>query len=145
QNSAIHYFQLPHLPEISSRHRLIAAAAERDLELVCSSYRHGLRGLMAAVRIYLGAAMEGAVPEDNIRVTLSSFELLARKQDHSIVKPHDNPVDALLEYRKVAVYDRRAAIIPDSIVVWMLDDHFEDHGWRLLLESLLDASRARGF
>ena len=138
------YLQLPHLPKLSSARRLITAASERELELICSVYRHELKALMAAVRIYLGAAMEGAVPEGAIRQTLNCFEELAQKRDHSILKLHEDLVGRLLEHRRIAVGGERGSI-PAELVVWMLDDQFEDNGWRLLLESLLDPSRVLGF
>jgi CheY-like chemotaxis protein len=131
------------MPSKKKWRTLVRTAAEMELEIECAAYRHGLRSIMAAARIYLGAAIGNDLTIKKFKTSLPQFEKLARDEDPSVRLDSKNLIRQLLGHQRFRD-DYKSAIRASKGNVWVLDDHWEHHGWRLLFDDLFPG-RASGF
>lgn len=123
---------------------LTRAASEEELEIQCAAFRHDLRSLAAAARVYLGAAIAGHIEPDRCARTLENLaEMAARDGFASIQKP-ERLLASLRDHQRFRQSYRSRVVKPDGVKLWALDDHWEDHGWGLFFEDLLGQD-ATGF
>ena len=123
--------------------RLTRFAAEEELEIACAGYRHGLMSLMAAARIYLGAAIVGHIKPADYEAGLAELERLARAQPGAPALKRQDLLSQLGEHQRFKA-DYNQLRKPEGIKVWALDDNWTEHGWRVVLENLFPAT-VRGF
>ena len=142
--SPIKYSQFPFDRPILQRFKgskeqwrnLIRMASERELEIACIGYRHALRSVMGASRIYLGAAIASHVTAKQSKATLPKFEYLARQEDPSISLDSRQLLKQLGRHRRFRD-DYKSIIKVSKTRVWVLDDHWDDHGWKLIFNDLM--------
>ena len=149
--SSLSFFRIPtsfplpsgKRPSSTTWRELTRIASEMELEVACSSYRHGLRSVMAAARIYLGAAIVNHISSTQCEIALPEFQTLVQREDPSIKLDHQELLKQLKQHERFgndyASYSRL-----QNSTVWVLDDHWTDHGWKILFDDLLPG-KARGF
>jgi FixJ family two-component response regulator len=149
--SPIRYFRLPTtlpLPpgSISSSaqwRELTRTASEMELEIVSSTYRHGLRSVMAAARIYLGAAIMNHVTLDQCEIAVKKFRTMAQQEDPSVNLDDQELLKRLNEHQRFRA-DYGSIPKPRKRTLWVLDDHWKDHGWNIVFDDLLPGT-TQGF
>lgn len=145
EGSPADYFQLPGaLPSL--RHQraepnswriLQRRASEEELELQCSTFRHSLRAIMAAGRIYLGAAIMGHVDTDpaSLLRCLQEFQMAASRLGHARLLNPEALAEACYWHQRFRA-DYRPLLPLQEVDLLGLDDHWTDHGWNIVYEEL---------
>ncbi len=123
--------------------RLTRIASEEELELSCASYRHGLRSLMAAGRIYMGAAIIGHIEIDRCESVLKEFEARAKEEDPLIALNVSELLKLLKSHRRFHS-DYGNITGHGKSRLWVLDDNWETHGWSAVFNDL-PLGNTRGF
>ena len=143
-SSPIRYVQIPSkdispqnsVPSVQEWRDLVRTASEMELEIACASYRHSLRSLMAAVRIYLGGAIANQVSVQKVQITLPKFDRLAKREDPHINLDSKLLLEGLVAHQRFSA-DYKSTIKPTKTKLWVLDDCWEDHGWKYALNDLM--------
>jgi CheY-like chemotaxis protein len=125
------------------RRALRERAFESRLEDIASDIRHSYRGLAAAVRIYLGALIEGTASRQPAKADLvfSSLtrRLVAAGEEEASIVAHQEFLRILRAYRAKGPTTSVTGRLPD---LFMLDDNGEAHGWTDVLRSIAHTARA---
>jgi FixJ family two-component response regulator len=145
------YIQLPvplplpdgQIAEPDAWRRLTRRASEEELELESANYRHRLQSIMAAARIYLGAAIVGQIKHLDYERVLNALQALARVQDPSITLDVNALADSLRRHERFHP-DYKLVRRPHNTELWVLDDHWADHGWESVYAEL-PLTSVRGF
>lgn len=150
--AGVHYHVLPELPDASqlegvffkeeNQAEICRLASEHRTDHFSSAYRHSLKSVTAAARLFLGAAVAGAVPSTRIEPTLLQLERQAGVQPGALDEVRQE-LNQLLQSHRVHAGDYEKIRIRPGLGVWMLDDHWRDHGWEVFLQSLFHD--VRGF
>jgi len=150
-NASVEYLRLPALlpdllkpaptPEANRRWLLALEASERSLEVSFSEQRHRFKGLIAAVRIYLGALAVNHALSKNAEDTLAI--LAERAGDVQITSGLTQKLRTHHAFLTVPRQDRGDAQPPKQyrlprpgIELAMIDDQHKD--WDLVLEEVTD-------
>jgi DNA-binding NarL/FixJ family response regulator len=150
--AGVRYHELPELPDDSLLYlveykkerqgELCRLASEHRTDYIGSAYRHNLKSVTAAARLFLGAAVAGAVPPAKIEPTLVRLERRAGVRPGALDDARKD-LSQLLQTHQMHAGDYENVQISQVLRVWMLDDHWTDHGWEDFLQSLFHD--ARGF
>jgi DNA-binding NarL/FixJ family response regulator len=134
------------IAEPAAWHELAKKASEEELEIRCSTFRHSLQSVMAATRIFLGAAIAGHInaSRPEFRRTLAELQEKVGLAGGPAAPALEEVVDACINHQKRFNQDYADIYVPSEIDLWVLDDHWVDHGWEMVFGSL-PFNSVRGF
>ena len=117
---------------------LARRASEEELEIQCSNFRHTLQSVMAAARIYLGAAIAGHVDASNptFKRTLMGLQEAANKEGGSLTSDVTELVQSCILHQQRFGEDYEAVHKPTKCDIWVLDDQWNSHRWKDVFEAL---------
>lgn len=154
EDSPVSYLQLPTTLPVTDKdvapddewQQISKQASEEELELQCSTFRHSLQSVMAATRIYLGAAIAGHVDASHtdFSASLGKLQVLVDQLDPTTSIHLKEVIEGCIRHQKRFSKTYPEIYKPTEIDLWVLDDHWVAHGWKLVFEALPFRS-VRGF